>query len=166
MKKFKWLLGILLLALVPMLQSCDDDDDYYSIGDFSWDWATVRTTGGGGYFLEGDRWGIIDPVSSSIPWYRPVDGERVVAFFNPLADMKDEKGVQVKMEGIQDVLTKGVEEMKTTEEEEEFGNDPIVIYQGDTRVRDQKSFRKVPIALISLRVPAVLPAYCQRNNRL
>ena len=116
MKKFKWLLGILLLALVPMLQSCDDDDDYYSIGDFSWDWATVRTTGGGGYFLEGDRWGIIDPVSSSIPWYRPVDGERVVAFFNPLADMKDEKGVQVKMEGIQDVLTKGVEEMKTTEE--------------------------------------------------
>ena len=35
MKKFKWLLGILLLALVPMLQSCDDDDDYYSIGDFS-----------------------------------------------------------------------------------------------------------------------------------
>mgnify|MGYP001157757629 FL=1 len=131
MKKFKWLLGILLLALVPMLQSCDDDDDYYSIGDFSWDWATVRTTGGGGYFLEGDRWGIIDPVSSSIPWYRPVDGERVVAFFNPLADMKDEKGVQVKMEGIQDVLTKGVEEMKTTEEEEEFGNDPIVIYQGD-----------------------------------
>ena len=33
MKKFKWLLGILLLALVPILQSCDDDDDYYSIGD-------------------------------------------------------------------------------------------------------------------------------------
>ena len=24
MKKIKWLLGILLLALVPMLQSCDD----------------------------------------------------------------------------------------------------------------------------------------------
>ena len=33
MKKFKWLLGMLLLALVPMLQSCDDDG--YSIGDFS-----------------------------------------------------------------------------------------------------------------------------------
>ena len=30
MKKFKWLLGMLLLALVPMLQSCDDDG--YSIG--------------------------------------------------------------------------------------------------------------------------------------
>ena len=58
MKKFKWLLGMLVLALMPMLQSCDDDDGY-SIGDFSWDWATVRTTGGGGYYLVGDRWGII-----------------------------------------------------------------------------------------------------------
>ena len=35
-----------------------------------------------------------------------------------------------------------------------------------TRVRDKKIFRKVSIALISLRVPAVPPAYCQRNNRL
>ena len=79
MKKIKWLLGILLLALVPMLQSCDDDG--YSIGDFSWDWATVRATGGGGYYLEGDNWGVIDPVATSIPWFKPVDGERVVAFF-------------------------------------------------------------------------------------
>ena len=68
MKKFKWLLGILLLALVPMLQSCDDDG--YSIGDFSWDWATVRATGGGGYYLEGDNWGVIDPVATSIPWFK------------------------------------------------------------------------------------------------
>lgn len=80
--------------------------------------------------MVGDRWGIIDPVATSIPWFKPVDGERVVSFFNPLADMSDEKGVQVKMEGIQEVLTKEVEEM-TAENEEEFGNDPILIYQGD-----------------------------------
>ena len=64
MKKFNWLLVMLLLALVPALQSCDDDG--YSIGDIGWDWATVRATGGGGYYLEGDRWGMIDPVASSI----------------------------------------------------------------------------------------------------
>ena len=116
MKKFKWLLGILLLALVPMLQSCDDDG--YSIGDFSWDWATVRATGGGGYYLEGDNWGVIDPVATSIPWFKPVDGERVVAFFNPLYDMEGGKGVQVKMEGIQELLTKEVEDMSTEEEPE------------------------------------------------
>ena len=127
MKKFNWLLVMLLLALVPALQSCDDDG--YSIGDIGWDWATVRATGGGGYYLEGDRWGMIDPVASSIPWYKPVDGERVVAFFNPLADT--DKGAQVKIEGIQEVLTKEVEDMSTEEEAEEFGNDPILIYQGD-----------------------------------
>ena len=66
--------------------------------------ASFRATGGGGYYLEGDRWGMIDPVASSIPWYKPVDGERVVAFFNPLADT--DKGAQVKIEGIQEVLTK------------------------------------------------------------
>ena len=41
-----------------------------------------------------------------------------------------DKGAQVKIEGIQEVLTKEVEDM-TAENEEEFGNDPIVIYQGD-----------------------------------
>ena len=35
MKKFNWLLVMLLLALVPVLQSCDDDG--YSIGDIGWD---------------------------------------------------------------------------------------------------------------------------------
>lgn len=130
MKKIKWLLGLLLLALVPMLQSCDDDDGY-SIGDFSWDWATVHATGSGSYYLEGDRWGIIDPVATAIPWFRPVGGERVVAFFNPLYDMEGGKGVQVKMEGIYELLTKEVEDMTTEEEAEEFGNDPIRIYQGD-----------------------------------
>lgn len=128
MKKWTWILGMLLVAMMPLLQSCDDDEGY-SIGDFSWDWATVRTTGGGAYYLEGDRWGLIEPVASSVFLFKPVDGERVVALFNPLYDTKD--GVQVKMEGVQQVLTKEVEEMKTAEEAEEFGNDPIVIYQGD-----------------------------------
>ena len=105
MKKIKWLLGMLLLALVPMLQSCDDDG--YSIGDFSWDWATVRATGGGGYYLEGDRWGLIDPVATSIPWFKPVDGERVVAFFNPLYDMEGGKGVQVKDGRCTGIVDKG-----------------------------------------------------------
>ncbi|WP_250847465.1 hypothetical protein, partial [Escherichia coli] len=46
-------------------------------------------------------------------------GERVVAFFNPLADT--DKGAQVKIEVIKEVLTKEVEDM-TAENEEEFGN--------------------------------------------
>ena len=130
MKKFNWFFLMLLLALVPVVQSCDDDDDdYYVVYPYSsWDWATVHTTGGGGYYLEGDRYEIIDPIMTSIPWYRPVDGQRVVAYFDPLANTKD--GIQVNMQGVQEVLTKTVEQM-TAANEDEYGNDPIVIYQGD-----------------------------------
>lgn len=128
MKKINLFLGVLLFALIPVLQSCDDDDKY-TIG---WDWATVQTTGGGDYLLIGDRWGVIKPIATSIPWYKPVDGERVIAFFNPREDgsQSQEYDVAVKMEDIHSILTKEVEEL-TTENEEEFGDDPIVIYEGD-----------------------------------
>ncbi|GAE83968.1 NigD1/NigD2 family lipoprotein [Bacteroides reticulotermitis] len=128
MKKLNWFLGVLLFALIPVLQSCDDDDNNV----IGWDWATVQATGGGEYTLVGDKWGTILPVATAIPWYKPVDGERVVAFFRPLEEgaQGQEHDVVVKMEGITSVLTKEVEEL-TAENEEEFGNDPIVIYEGD-----------------------------------
>ena len=129
MKKFNWIFLMLLLAIAPALQSCDDDDEYVIFYPASsWDWATVHATGGGGYYLDGDNYGTIVPIQTTIPWYRPVDGQRVVAYFDPLANI--EGGVQVNVKGIQDVLTKSVETM-TAENEAEYGNDPIVIYEGD-----------------------------------
>lgn len=129
MKKMNWFLWTLLLLIAPTLQSCDDDEGY-SIGDFSWDWATVRTVGSGSYFLEGDRWGTIWPAATAIPNFKPVDGERIVAYFNPLYDDFQGYDVAVKMESVRPVLTKTVETL-TPENEAEYGNDPIVIYQGD-----------------------------------
>ena len=55
MKKFNLIALALLLALLPGLQSCDDDG--YSLGDFAFDWATVRVTNGDTYALMGDNWG-------------------------------------------------------------------------------------------------------------
>ena len=129
MKKFNYLLAMLLL-LVPALQSCDDDDDVYYVNPYysnSWDWGTVYTTGGGGYYVEGDNYGKLVP-TTSLSWFQPVNGQRVVAFFNPVTTLKD--GILVDVNGIQEVLTKSVEEM-TSDTEEEYGNDPIRIYQGD-----------------------------------
>ena len=136
MKKISWFLMMLMLAVVPALQSCDDDDDEYYVvrPSTSWDWATVRATGGGGYYLEGDHYGTLEPLRTTIPWYQPVDGQRVVAFFDPLANI--EGGMQVVVNGIQEVLTKSVEEL-TAENEAEYGNDPIVIYQGDMWLGDR-----------------------------
>lgn len=129
MKKSSLFLFAMLFALLPVLQSCSDDDGY-SIGDIGRDWATVRTTGGGGYFLIGDTWGSMWPAATSIPWFKPVDGERAIVLFNPLQDNFEGYNVAVKVERIYPVLTKTVEEL-TAENNEEYGNDPITIYEGD-----------------------------------
>lgn len=50
MKRLHWLFFVMCLAVLPALQSCDDLDDGYSIGDFSYpNWSTVRVKG----FLSG-----------------------------------------------------------------------------------------------------------------
>lgn len=128
MKKFNLIALALLLALLPGLQSCDDDG--YSLGDFAVDWATVRVTNGDTYALMGDTWGSLWPAATSVPGYRPVDGQRVLTFFNPLSDNTDGYDHFIKVEWIRNILTKQVEEL-TAENEEEYGNDPILIYKGN-----------------------------------
>lgn len=129
MKKLNFLLLALLLTVVPALQSCDDSDGY-SLGDFAIDWATVRVAGGDTYSLTGDAWGTLWPGATAIPGYKPIDGQRVVAYFNPLGDNWEGYDHVVKVEYLRNVLTKQVEEL-TPENEAEFGNDPVLIYKGN-----------------------------------
>ena len=89
MKKLGFLLLAWLLAMIPFLQSCDDNDGY-SLGDFAVDWATVRVTEGDTYSLKADNWGSLWPAATSIPGYRPIDGQRVLAYFNPLWDTTEQ----------------------------------------------------------------------------
>jgi len=43
MKKISSIIGVLLLILIiPVLQSCDNDDDGYSLGNFQVQMATVK----------------------------------------------------------------------------------------------------------------------------
>lgn len=130
MKKLHWLFMAICLALVPVLQSCDNDDDGYSVGDFTPPlWATVRVTGGA-FYLDCDRWGTLWPINTDIGWYEPADGQRVLTVFNPIYDNFEGYDHAVKILRMQDVLTKEVETL-TPENEEEFGNDPMLIYKGD-----------------------------------
>lgn len=124
MKKLSTFLGVMLLMLLPVLQSCDDDG--YSIGDIASDWATVRVAGGNTYYLLGDTWGSLWPAATSVYDYNPVDGERVIVTFNPLSDDFGKYDHAVKVEKISRILTKTVEEL-TAENEDKFGNDPITI---------------------------------------
>ena len=57
MRKLHWLFMAICLAVMPALQSCDDNDGY-SLGDFTPPlWATVRVTGYA-FYLNCDVWGI------------------------------------------------------------------------------------------------------------
>ena len=78
MKKLHWLFMAICLAVMPALQSCDDNDGY-SLGDFTPPlWATVRVTGNA-FYLNCDVWGTLWPVNTDIGWYDAVDGQRVQA---------------------------------------------------------------------------------------
>lgn len=120
------------LAVMPVLQSCSDDDGY-SIGDFTPPlWATVRVTGNA-FYLDSDVWGTLWPVNTDLEWYEAVDGQRVLTVVNPLWDNYEGYDHAVKLLRLQNVLTKGIDTL-TPETEEELGNDPVVIYQGDITI--------------------------------
>ena len=130
MKKGTGFLWAILLVLLPALQSCDDSDGY-SIGDVGRDWATVHVLSGNTYYLEGDSWGKLWPAASDLWNYTPVDGQRVLAYFNPLSDREGgDYDHDIKVEYLGDILTKGIDEM-TADNEAEFGNDPVVIWKND-----------------------------------
>ncbi|MDE5710259.1 NigD-like protein [Bacteroides sp.] len=132
MKKLHGLLMAICLAVMPVLQSCSDDDGY-SIGDFTPPlWATVRVTGNA-FYLDSDVWGTLWPVNTDLGWYEAVDGQRVLTVVNPLWDNYEGYDHAVKLLRLQNVLTKGIDTL-TPETEEEFGNDPVVIYQGDITI--------------------------------
>lgn len=131
MKKINKLFGIICLILLPFLQSCSDDDGF-SLGDFTApNWATVRVTGSA-FYLDCDYWGTLLPVNTEMT-YEPVDGQRVLTVFNPLYEGFEGYDYAVKLLYLNNALTKGVEVL-TSESEEEYGNDPVMIYKGDITV--------------------------------
>ena len=85
MKKLNLLLLAFLAVMGVTFQSCDDDDGY-SLGDVAVDWATVNVKGAHVYDFTGDRWGQIWPATTDYFWYSPIDGQRVILYFNPLYD--------------------------------------------------------------------------------
>ena len=130
MNLIKKLLFAGVLAILPVLNSCDDSEGY-SLGDFTApSWATV-TTIEDGFYLNDDSWGTLWPTNQNVyiehKGHLPADGQRVIISFNPLSDKYQKYDHVIKILHMQEVLTKGIETL-TIENEKEFGNDPINIY--------------------------------------
>ena len=129
MKKLNCFFLVLLLVLIPTLQSCDESDGY-SIGQRGGSWATVRVVSGDTYYLESDNYGSLWPAATNVYGFKPVDGKRMLVVFNPLYDNYGEYDMAIKVENLFPVTTKQVEDL-TSENEEEIGNDPVSILKGD-----------------------------------
>lgn len=130
MKKLNHFLLAVLVVMGVTFQSCDDND-YYSIGDIAVDWVTVNVKGAHVYDFTGDRWGKLWPAATIYPGYSPVDGQRAIISFNPLYDNYPQGyDCSIKLTGVREILTKQIEEL-TAENEEEYGNDPVSIYEGN-----------------------------------
>lgn len=127
MKKLVHYLAIMLMIVSPVvLQSCDDDDGY-PVDNFVIRMATVRVEGGNTYYLEIDNGQKLWVAATQIPWYRPVNGQRVVADYTLLSDEYAGYDHAVRVNFLRNVLTKQVEEL-TAANEAEYGNDPVNIY--------------------------------------
>lgn len=130
MKKLNLLLLAFLAVVGVTFQSCDDGDGY-SLGDVAVDWATANVQGTHVYDFTGDRWGKIWPATMDYSWYSPKDGQRVILYFNPLYDNYPEGyDCSVKVLSIREILTKQIEDL-TAENEDEYGNDPVDIFEGN-----------------------------------
>lgn len=130
MKKIKLSLLAIITLFGIVFQSCNNNDDHYSLGDIAIDWATAVSISPNTYYLVGDTWGSMWPAATSIPGYKPKDGQRVVVLFNPLADNFQSYDHAIKVEDVKEVLTKKVE-LLTAGNNEDYGNDPITINQGE-----------------------------------
>lgn len=126
MKKLNLYLITIIMLAIPMLQSCDDDG--YSLDGFVFRMATMRVENGDTYYLEIDNGQKLWPAATKIPWYKPVDGQRVWADFTLLSDAIPNTDFDhaIRVNYLFNVLTKTVEEL-TADNEEEIGNDPAYI---------------------------------------
>jgi hypothetical protein len=126
MKPLKFLLFFTVLSLV--LTSCFDDEGY-SLDKFWVDIATVdNAEGDEAFFLELDDSTLLWTAASAIPYYKPKDGQRVIANYTILAD-KTKTGMydyDVKLNDVYEVLTKGIFQI-TPQKQDSIGNDSVQI---------------------------------------
>lgn len=123
-KNLYFVILMVMIALSPALHSCDDDG--YSLGDYVVRMATVKVVSGNSYYLEADNGKTLWPAASAIPWYKPLDGQRVIANYTLLYDNFEGYDHGVKVNFLSNVLTKAVEEL-TEANEEEIGDDAVDI---------------------------------------
>ncbi len=114
---------------VLLLVSCSDDDDHYSLDKYWVDIATVENPDEGSYFFfklddNTEMW----TAATDLKYYRPKDGQRIIANYTILNDKNVSGGYDhdVKLNDVYEVLTKGIFNI-TPGTQDSIGNDYIYI---------------------------------------
>lgn len=110
-----------------LLYSCLDDDDGYSLGKF---WIEIVTVvpDGNTYYLRRDDGTTLWPAATNIPYYRPKEEIRVMANYTILGDSVDKDfDYYVKVNRIDEILTKDIAEDKGAANDSIYGKDPVEI---------------------------------------
>lgn len=126
MKILKYILTLLItISATSSFTSCNDDG--YSLDKFNVALATVNPIDGDSqtYYLTLDDGTTLWPAASNVI-YSPKANQRVIVNYTPLSDQIGEYDHYVKINGLQEILTKKIVDL-TVENESEIGNDPIKI---------------------------------------
>lgn len=119
------LIVVISLIAIFTFNSCNDDG--YSLGNYRLDIATVNVIDNESesFFLTLDNGTTLLPVASDA-YYKPRFDKRVILNYTLLSDQMGGYDHAIKINAIQDILTKDIIDL-TSENEKEIGNDPIKI---------------------------------------
>lgn len=118
-----WIIGLIAAF---SLNSCSNDDGF-NMGNYWLDVATVNQIEGNteSFYLTLDNGKRLLPISFD-SYSNPQFGKRVIVKYTLLSDKMDTYDNTIKINSIQNILTKEVIDM-TSENEKEIGDDPIKI---------------------------------------
>lgn len=109
--------------------SCLDDDDSYSLDDFWIEIVTVVPIDETTYYLRMDDGTTLWPAATNVPFYKPKENQRALVNFTVLSDSV--KGYDydhwVKVNRIDEVLTKNIAEDQGSKNDSIYGIDPVEI---------------------------------------
>lgn len=125
----KWILTIGISLLIFSIQSCNNEEDGYSVGDIWISMGIVETENdfGYSYMIRCDNGDTLLPANTALPGYQPEDSSRVVVNYTLLDDVEGSQQLYyASINNINSVLFKDLIK-RTNENSDSLGNDPIIV---------------------------------------
>lgn len=124
--------GILsIMTGMLLFQSCSDDDGY-SLDKFAIEVMTAKPLGGGSYYLVRDNGETLWPFATNDYRFNPNSKQRVQVNYTMLSDSTQGFSHGIKINWIDEILTKAIASNKGDENDEIYGTDPVKLIAIET----------------------------------